>query len=549
MELDASQRPEDPGVRMRRRRAILACLVIGVVLRAIPMLWGSAFFHRDQFALHPDESKIVRYADDFPGSLETNGDFRYPLLVHHVSALAWWPVKSLLGWGDDGVFVQWAQEKQRMPDEASMVGKWSYERALLFLRGLLVLIYGVGGTLLLMGLTARLGFERAVPWVAAAAALQPWPVVTTAVVQTDTAGAYMLALLFFVLVGMERRGRYSGRDAVCLGAAVGAAVAARYTSGVGVVGAAWVVVQAVRSGALGGAAALRFGGKAAVAAAVTFVGIVPGCVYRFADFRRSLEYEFRSKQAITTFDLDQIWDSLTQCAPVWILMPTVLGALVAWRARGEGNRTATQTAIAVTLAVYFAATAKSLVPDYCMPLMPVAAVLTGVAMEASWRRGKAMRAMICGWLVFAFAITSATVYMRYAADTRYQVDAWIKEHIPPGDIGMPRTALGKKKTALRAPSGYRFIDVYDEPEWVVIPHRRYRPIYKVYEDPNYFPGYPFYPVKKTLGLLTARDFEFFEDVLFEKRGKYRYELQVQIERSSWALDYRGYGVRVYRRMD
>ncbi|MEM8709933.1 MAG: hypothetical protein AAGG01_03195, partial [Planctomycetota bacterium] len=416
----------DTAARNRRQRFLLSCLVIGVVLRAIPMLWGSAFFHRDQFALHPDESKIVRYADDFPGSLSTNGDFRYPLLVHHVSALAWWPVKSAFGWDDDGVYVQWAQDEQRMPEEVSMVGEWSYERALLFLRGLLVLIYGIGGTLLLMALTSRLGFERAVPWVAAASALQPWPIVTTAVVQTDTAGAYMLALVFFVLAGVERRGRYSSADAVRVGAAIGGAIAARYTSGVGLVGAAWVIAQAVRSKTLSGSAAAAFGAKAAAAAALTFVAIVPGSVYRFADFRRSLQYEFQSKQAITTLDLDQIWDALTQCAPVWLLVPTGLGAIIAWRARrrDQRTRTSTLTSIAITLAVYFAATSKSLVPDYCMPLMPVAAVLTGIALESFWRRGQrgGSRALAVTWLILAFAITSATVYQRYAADTRYQVD-------------------------------------------------------------------------------------------------------------------------------
>ncbi len=530
------------------RRWITCLLLIGVILRMVPILWGSAIYDQDQFPLHPDESKIVRYADDFPESLSTNKDFRYPLLVHHVGSLAWWPVKTVMGWGDDGVLVEWSEKKQRMPDGASMVGHWSYERALLFLRGALVLVFGLGGTLLMLGYTRRLGFARAAPWVAAAAALQPWPVVTNAVAQTDTAGAFMLFLVFYVAMGVEQRGRYGAKDAWALGAALGAAVAARYTSGVAVVTILVVALAAWRRQEMKGRRTAAFLTQVAAISFATFVAIVPGCLYRFSDFKTSLVYEYRSKQNITTWDLDQVWDSLTQCAPVWILIPSVAGAILTLRA----HRSAALVGALLALAVYFTATAKSLMPDYCMPLMPLAAVFSGVALQAlADRTQKApafRKGLACLYVVGGLSFTAATVYQRYAADTRYRTDAWIKANIPPGDLGFPPSGLGKKRTALRAPRGYQFVDVFDQPDWIVIPRRRFIPILNVYKDPNHYGArFPFDPEKRTLGLLGPKDFDFYEDVLFQKRRTYKYDLVQEIKRSDWALDYRGFDVRIYRK--
>lgn len=540
---DPSPSVAAPDSARSRRAWIAAWLLIGLVLRLYPILWGSALFDPDQFALHPDESKIVRYADDFPDSAKTNEDFRYPLLVHHVGSLAWWPVKTALGWGDDGVLVQYSEDQDWMPDGASMVGDWSYERALLFLRAALVLVFGLGGTLLMLAFASKLGFGRAGPWIAAAAALQPWPVVTNAVVQTDTAGAFMLFLVFHAAVGVDQRRGFRWGDAVRLGVALGAAIAARYTSGVGAVAIITVVAAGLRRGDLSAGRALGFLGASAATSLATFLAIVPGALYRFDKFKESILYEYRSKQEITTWDLDQFWDSLTQCAPVWILVPAAVGGVLAWRR----TRSAALLGALLALAIYFTTAAKSLMPDYCMPLMPLAAIFTGLTLHTLALRAAPLRLVTIPYVLFALTITAATVYQRYAADTRYRADAWIKEHIPPGPLGFPPSALGKKRTALRAPAGYEFVDVKTKPEWIVFPRRRFLPIYNVYEDPNYYPKFPFDPERRRLGRLRPRDFDFFEDVLFQKRREYKYDLVAELERSDWPLDYRGFTVRIYRR--
>jgi hypothetical protein len=385
--------------------------------------------------------------------------------------------------------------------------------------------------------------------VAAAAAIQPWPVVTNAVVQTDTAGAFMLFLVFHVALGVDQSRRFRHRDAALLGISLGAAVAARYTSAVGVTAILCVVVAGLRRGDLAPRRALMFLASAGTVALGTFVAIVPGCLHRFDAFKASLLYEYRSKQAVTTWDLDQFWDSLTQCAPIWILIPTAVGAALAWRTRPSAGLLGSF----LSLLVYFAMTAKALMPDYCMPLMPLAAALTGISL---WKLANAnplapagrsfpiaAGAFVLAWL----GVTSVTVHERYAGDTRYQADAWIKANIPPGPLGFAPSGLRRKRTALRAPAGYEFVDVHDKPEWIVIPRRRSLPIYNVYEDPGHYPKFPFDPKARTLGLLGLPDFDFFEDVLFQKRRDYHYDLVQEIKRSPWPLDYRGYDVKIYRK--
>ncbi len=541
------QQPPSPAPP-KTRRVVIALVLLGAALRLYPMLWGSAFYSQDQFALHPDESKIVRYADDFPGSLQTNEDFRYPHLVHHLGSLAWWPVKKLAGWDDDGVFVKWSVRAPAMPETSSMVGQWSYERALLFLRAGLILIFGVGGTLLLLAFTRRAGIPRAAPWVAAAAAIQPWPILTSAIVQTDTAGATLLFLSVFVALGVEQRGKFTVRDSVFSGLAIGAAIAARYTSGVAALAITTVVVVAVLKGRLRLARAAAFLAGTAALSIATFVAFVPGSVYRFDKFRDSLLYEYSSKRVITEFDPAATWDALTLCAPLWILIPTAVGCILTLRRYGS----AALVGACLALAAYFAVTYEALAPDYVIPLMPFAALFSGVALMhlAEWSvagMARVGRVPASVYVLGALILTGATVHQRYAGDTRYRCNEWIRDNIPPGSLGLPRSPRGIRQPTLRSPEGYKYIEIYRSPKWVVIPSRRFEPIYNVYEDPNHYPGYPYDPVERTLGKLTARDFDFHDDVLFQKRERYLYDLVHEVKPSGWRLDNEGQAVRIYRK--
>ena len=527
----------------KTRWIVVALVLIGAALRLYPILWGSTFYSEDQFALHPDESKIVRYADDFPGSLETNADFRYPLLVHHLGSLAWWPVKKLAGWDDDGVFVKWSTIARPMPEGSSMVGLWSYERALIFMRGGIILIFGIGGTLLLLAFTRRAGMRGAGPWVVAAAAIQPWYILTSAVVQTDTPGATLLFLSVFVALGVEQRGKFTARDSILSGVVIGAAIAARYTSGVAIVATTTVVLAALLKRRLGAARAAGFLVGTAAVSVGTFVAFVPGSIYKFDKFWGSLVYEYTSKRINPQFDGARTWDSLTRCAPIWILIPAAIGFALALRR----HRSAALVGGSLALAAYFAVTYKALPPDYVIPLMPFAALFSGIALMRTAQLGGAGRAAAALYILGGLTFTGATVHERYAGDVRYRADEWIKANIPPGDLGLPRSPRGKRQPSLRAPKGYKYVSVYGSPEWIIIPNRRFKPFYNVYEDPNFYPRFPFDPEKRTLGKLVSKDFDFLEDVLLQKNRHYRYDLVHEIQPSEWRLDNQGEPVRIYRK--
>ena len=525
------------------RWIVVALVLVGAALRLYPILWGSAFYSQDQFVFHPDEPKIVRYADDFPGSLQTNTDFRYALLVHHFGGLAWWPVKKLAGWDDDGVFVEWSTIRQPMPEGASMVGHWSYERALIFLRLGIVLIFGVGGTLLLLAFARRAGIVEAAPWVAAAAAIQHWPILSSAVVQTDTPSAALIFLSVFVALGIEQRGQFTARESVLAGLAVGAAVAARYTSGVAALSITCVVVAALVRRRIRLGRAVGFLTGAAAASFAAFIAVVPGSIYSFDEFWGSIAYEYTSKRVLPEFDAARVWDSLTRCAPVWILAPTVIGLVLILRR----HRSAALAGGVLGLAVYFAVAYKSLPPDFVMPLMPFAALFSGVALQRLAGLGRAGRWVGILYVLGGLLFTAGAVHERYAGDTRYRGDEWIKANIPPGNLGLPRSPRGRVQPSMRAPAGYKYINVYNRPKWIVIPYRRSQQFFNVHEDPNHYPLFPFDAEKRTLGKLVARDFDFLEDVLLGKGRHYRYELVHEIEPSPWRLDNSGDSIRFYRR--
>lgn len=81
-------------------RALAALLVIGVLLRLFPILWGSIYFDPDQYGFHADEPRIVRCIEDFPNPLSTNTDFRYPTLLHNTYDVLWAGFKAGMGWTD-----------------------------------------------------------------------------------------------------------------------------------------------------------------------------------------------------------------------------------------------------------------------------------------------------------------------------------------------------------------------------------------------------------------------------------------------------------------
>ncbi len=104
-------------------RLVWLLLAAGLLLRLLPILWGSQYYDQSQYGLHADEGKIVGYAQRFPTSVTASKDFRYPTLVHNTYGATWRGLQAL------GVVVG--------PEAPKRV---RYEQALIMCRLLTVLL-------------------------------------------------------------------------------------------------------------------------------------------------------------------------------------------------------------------------------------------------------------------------------------------------------------------------------------------------------------------------------------------------------------------------
>jgi len=513
----------DPGLGRLARGAGVALLVAAFLLRIFPILWGSALYDEGQYGLHSDEPKILRYVDDFPGSILELHDYRYPTFVHNVCGMAWAGIGGLFGLRDEA------------PSEA---GSPSYEHAMIFGRALCVLVFGMGGVLLTWAFTRRAFGPRAGLWALAASNLFVWTIASTALVQVDVCSAAALTLVFLLLLHVERAPRLELAYAAWIGMALGAAVASKYTAGIGVVGAAVVALAVRRSGRATWKQLALFTSLTAAFALMVFLIFVPGAIYDSAYFWNSLEYELRDKGSGvgSRVGFGQFLEALNDCLPWWLLLPAAAGYGLALRDR----RSPVVIGVGLTLVLYVAATARAFKPDYGILAVPFVACFAGLFAERVARAGgRWATALLVAAVALGHLGAARAMVLRYTADTRYRFQDWALDHIPPGPLGeAPRATERPYWSCPKAPPGYEFVSVHDQPEWIVLNQRDSYTARMVIEAG-----------REGFGRMGPRDLSFYRDVLLGERQRYRYDLVQTFEPLDLPLDKKGKVIEVYRRTE
>ena len=526
----------------RRARTILIILfVVGFALRALPILWGSAWYDRSQYSMHSDEPKLIRYIDDFPDSFAVNQDYRYPTFLHNTYGVLWSVVREVTGHVDPA---------------PAWPGTRSYEAALIFGRALTLLVFGLGGMWLVWRFTERAFGPGPALWALAAFNLMAWSIGSTALIQTDVPSTVGLLLVFYLLLGVERSSASSLRSATGIGAALGAAVAMKYPAAIGLVAIVIVAVHSWRRGAASPARCALFLGVSIVAGALTFIVFVPGAVTDYELFELALRYE-STKATDSYVPLLRVWRSLVYNLPPWVLATTAIG-LVVWIRR---PKSVTFTAGLICMALYFAIMRPGFKPDYAIMFTPWAAALSGLGL---WSLGRTWRAdgprSVARAVLPALAVlvvvaghgySGWVVVQRYAGDTRYRFQHWVEENIPPGPIGYgPYPGLQFDWSAPREPIGWEFVSVYEKPKWIVLAERHYQALVRFMDDPTLFPQHSSsVPGARRLLGLTEQDFQFYEDLLLGERRDFRYELVEELLPLDVPLDKTGKPVLFYRRLD
>ncbi len=512
-------------------RTLALIVIVGTLLRAVPILWGTTYWNPVQYNFHADEPKIVRQVDDFPTYLTEYHDYRYPHFLHMAYGVTWWAVGESLDLRDE---------------EVSLPGVPGYERTLVFTRSLNVLIFGLGAMLLLWLFGKRMFHPGAALFIVGASSVQGWVVASTSLVQTDVPSAYALLAVFYVLLRLDRSEAVRPRSGLLAGALLGMAIAMKYTSAVGCLAIGISALAAVRRKALTSDQALGFLGLAALACVLAFLAFVPGAAYDFANFKQSIDWEFENKMKAAEFSFPVFFESLFTCLPVWILIPAAVGMVMCLLKK----QSLTTWSIIICTGIYVFISARAFRPDYAVSLMPFAAVFSGYALWKLATFKPAGMALAVLYLVAGHTFVGYTVSQRYLGDTRYTAEAWIVENIEPGPLGDGPNAIGGRSMAPECPTGYKFVPVYDHPEWLVFCERHYNPFLNTIEDPNFYAkaGYPVKdPNNRELGLYKERDYLFYEDVLLEMRREFKYDLVKKIPKSDLPLDLQGEDVLIYRR--
>ncbi|MCP5023719.1 MAG: hypothetical protein GY930_18370 [bacterium] len=516
----------------KQLRILALIIVIGTILRAIPIMWSSAFLNPTQYNFHPDEPKIVRSADDFPDFLTEYHDYRYPHFLHTTYGVAWWAVGGALDLRDD---------------TASLPGGPSYERALIFTRALNILLYGLGAMWLLWLFGKRMFDPCAALFIVAASSIQGWVVASTALVQTDVPSAYALLGLFYLLLRIDRSEVIRPRQGWLVGVVMGVSIAIKYTTAIGWLAIGISILAGVRRRAFTASQASGFLALATLSCILTFIIFVPGSTYDFSSFYGSIEWEYDNKMKAAKFSTAGFLEGLFTCLPLWIMVPAGIGVALSLFAQ----RSLTAASILVCMAIYMLISARAFRPDYAVTLMPFAAVFSGYALWklASFKPIGLKVALL--YLILGHIFVGWTVCQRYVGDTRYAFDAWARDNIEPGPLGDGPTAMFGRYAAPSAPEGYKFVPVYDHPEWLVLCKRHYELFENTIEDPNFYERAGSIvedPNNRELGLFKERDYLFYEDVLLGMGREFKYDLVQKFRMSDLPLDMQGNDVLVYRRM-
>jgi hypothetical protein len=515
----------------KQLRILAMILLVGTILRAVPILWGTTFWNPVQYNFHADEPKIVRQVDDFPTYLTEYHDYRYPHFLHMTYGVSWWAIGGALDLRDDKV---------------SKPGVPGYERTLIFSRVLNTLIFGLGAMWLLWLFGKRMFRPGVALFIVGASSIQGWVVASTSLVQTDVPSAYALLGLFYVLLGMDRKSYLRPRQGWLVGAIMGIAIAMKYTSAIGWLAIVISAGAAVHRKALTLKQAIGFLVLAGLGCLLSFVAFVPGAVYDYSNFYLSLKWEFLNKMEHARFSWDEFLEALLTCMPIWVLLPSLIGLVLCLMQK----RSLTMLSIVACMGVYVLISAKAFRPDYAVSLMPFAAVFSGYALWklATFKPAGLPIAVI--YLILGHAFVGYVVSQRYLGDTRYTAEAWIMDNIEPGPLGDGPIALPGRSMAPECPPDYKFVSVYTKPEWIVLCKRHYQLILNTIEDPKFYATAGHIvedPNNRVLGLFKERDYLFYEDVLLEMRRDFKYDLVKKLPVSDLPLDMQGEDVLIYRR--
>lgn len=194
-----------------RHKYLLILIIVTFALRFSGVFWGLPPF--DTKLYHPDESKIISGAFQFPQDIIQRTDLRYPTGLHYTLGIVAWPVKKFINASDYS----------------------SYSYSFVHLTGrLLSILFGTTTVLLVYILANRLYDKSHAIIASSIVSFSIFHVTNSAWATTDVTSSFFLTLFLLLLIPtIEKR---SFRLAIFTGASMGMLTGIKYPGAIAVVG-------------------------------------------------------------------------------------------------------------------------------------------------------------------------------------------------------------------------------------------------------------------------------------------------------------------------
>jgi hypothetical protein len=205
------------GIRtfFRENRLLLLILLVGFVFRLSGIFWGLPYIKYMRF-YHPDESKIIDGAYEFPAHILTNLDLRYPTAFHYSLGILSFPLR-LLPYPEDYYAI--------------------------YLVGRVLSVLAGTAAILVVFLLARKIFDRRIALLAAfLLAFSMLHVANSAWATTDVMSSFLMALFLLVLLDTIESDTPSPRRAILTGVVLGLLVGVKYTGAIAIIPLVYIFI-------------------------------------------------------------------------------------------------------------------------------------------------------------------------------------------------------------------------------------------------------------------------------------------------------------------
>jgi hypothetical protein len=440
----------------RENRLLLLIILVGLLFRLSGVFWGLPYIKYMKF-YHPDESKIIDGAYEFPAHILTNLDLRYPTAFHYTLGTLSLPLR-LLPYPDDYYAI--------------------------YVLGRLLSILAGAATILVTFLLVRKIYDRRCALLAAfLIAFSMLHVANSAWATTDVMSS--LLMILFLLLLLRTLESESIHDAVFTGISLGLLTGVKYTGAIAVIPFLFlffsrqlrryfVKSDPARSIFRAFTSFLRDRNFWIVAliALGTFLLSTPGLLRHPFAFLASLQYEGGrlSRDYLPLYDPETyvvLFNSLSRAMGVPLAATGILGIILALFRRKD-----VLIALILMLLVFALYFGSAIEDRYYIMVMPVLALFAGSFLlfiidlgslsnrdfstqqaehtqaeytqaeytqqksaRTTWLRivGYTLAGLVC---LYAFCYSLGGVVSRYP-DSRTQAARYIAENVPPGSsIGL-----------------------------------------------------------------------------------------------------------------